>query len=257
MLGGFALNDPHVNAIYFNLITDETLTFENCRAIIQDETTYKLSLENNILMCEFKTHFSDIGSAQKFIIPILRAWELDSALKFGREEFHFSYKDADVVDRNPSPGSVSVNVSASCAICAMCTHKIHVSKSTYPTPPLNFVINPDVETLWFRYNMYLQGKELLTSMAYFCLSFLEGLAGKRSKISTIYYIERDVIDKLGDLTSAKGDLKTTRKGKDHKFLPLSDNEKRWIEFCVKTIIRRLGESAPKPSMITMSDLPKL
>ncbi len=52
---------------------------------------------------------------------------------------------------------------------------------------------------------------MLLSMAYFCLSYMEGLAGNRNLLSCTYNIGRDVLDKLGDLTSATGDEKEARK----------------------------------------------
>lgn len=254
------MNDPHVNEITYILKTPEDVTFEKCPAFILDDTTHKFVLENNILTCLFKTHFPDLVSAKAFIEPILRAWEIHTALQFN-DDIHFIYKDANIIDRNPIPNSVSIiSASANCNASAFGNVKISVTRSVYPSPPSNFTINPDVETLWFRYNLYLQDKDSLLSMAYFCLSFLEGLARGRHKITSIFCIERDVLNKLGYLTSERGDKKTARKGKDHSFIPLTAQEENWIKACVKTIIRRLGEpyqSTLKPSMIKMSDLPKL
>jgi hypothetical protein len=107
-------------------------------------------------------------------------------------------------------------------------------------------------------------------MAYFCLTLIEANAGdqeqakerkknrKREKAGKKYRISCEVLAKLGELTSTRGDEKTARKS--HRLhTPLSGAETRWIEAAVKAIIRRVAEIDSDPILpeITMSDLPAL
>lgn len=78
-------------------------------------------------------------------------------------------------------------------------------------------------------------------MTYLCLSYLEGLAGSRREASIKYKIDFEVLKRLGDLSSERGDKLSARKGKSNSFLPITDDEKVWIENIVKKIIRRIGE----------------
>ncbi|MDF2700590.1 MAG: hypothetical protein K0Q49_2149 [Haloplasmataceae bacterium] len=251
---------PHINAIYYTLKTVENVSFENCKRVEYDQPTYKFSLDENTLKCKLKQHYSDIKSARDFIDPLLRAWEIDYALLYNREEFHFEFKNADII-KEELPSSGPKMICASIHVSAGCNSEIkaHVTRGTYPIPPNNFILDPEVETLWFRYNMYVEGKEQLLSMAYFCLSRLEALAGTRGKIPTTYYIERGVLDKLGDLTSERGDRTTARKGKDNQFIALTGVEETWVKDCIRLIIKRLGEinSLTNPPMIRLSDLPQI
>lgn len=50
---------------------------------------------------------------------------------------------------------------------AVVSAELLVTLHKYPDPPKLFILTPDVETLWHRYEGYLQGKEPLSSMAYF------------------------------------------------------------------------------------------
>ncbi len=113
--------------------------------------------------------------------------------------------------------------------------------------------------------MYIKGKEPLLSMAYFCFTHLLNLAerdkgkGKRKeKASEKFYIEDDVLNKLGCLSSARGDKTTARKSIENS-IPLTAIEEKWVKDCIKLIIRRVGEINinPKPNVIKMSDLPQL
>ena len=122
----------------------------------------------------------------------------------------------------------------------------------------------DVETLWQRYNNYLDGKEPLPAMAYFCLTLIENKAGgkkKRESAAKLFLIDEEILSTLGNLTTNRGDPKTARKvpEKGKNMIALSNNEEKWIKAAVKILIRRMGELANIQSAqpITMSDLPKI
>lgn len=259
------MRDPHVNSLKYKLLTGNEVSYENCLPIEYENDIFTLKLADGILLCNFKEHFASVDLAKVEIESLLRSWEIDVAIKYGRGELKFVFVDADIVDRSPPPpGTVlisAISASATMSASTSCSATIHVERGKYPSIPNNFAVNPDVETLWQRYENYLNGREQLLSMGYFCLSFLENLAGgRRDLIVSKYLIERMVLDKLGDLTSAKGDHLTARKGIGHNFQPITQQEKVWIEECVKKIIHRVGEYQKDPSsltMITMSCLPIL
>lgn len=255
------MNDPHVERLHYSLTTSEGLSFEKCPPLIHDTETHRFVLEDNQLTCELKEHFAEIEEAKGFVEPQIRSWEIDAALSFGSEQFKFVYKDAHVIDRNPKPDD-ETSICGRVAVTARLKSSIsvHVRLEAYPEPPTDFLINPDVKCLWGRYSSYLQGEEPLLSMAYFCLSLIEVLAGGRKEIPSKYLVDRLVVDKLGELTSTRGDEMTARKAKGHNFTPLTGEEVRWIESCIRKVIRRLGEPAQGVSRhqsITMAELPKI
>jgi len=134
----------------------------------------------------------------------------------------------------------------------------------YLAPPSDFIVSPDVETLWYRYRMHREGKESLAAMAYFCLTLLQWRAGGRGKAAATFGIDKPVLDKLGYLASSKGDEKTIRKfpraaGKPLALQPHTPQEESWINDVVKTLIRRVGEHAAGASplkKLTMANFPK-
>ncbi len=75
-------------------------------------------------------------------------------------------------------------------------------------------------------------------------------------------MDEKVLSTLGRLTTVLGDEVGARKvdarGENR---PPTDGEKRWIERCIITLIRRAGERAAYPQntlpAITMADLPPL
>ena len=86
----------------------------------------------------------------------------------------------------------------------------------YPRPPGTFRLSPDAESILLRYHGYLDGREPLLAMAYFCLTVLEASTratkGKRASAAKKYKTEEKVLRKMGDLTSEKhGDRSSARK----------------------------------------------
>lgn len=119
--------------------------------------------------------------------------------------------------------------------------------------------------MYIRYKAYRQGRETLTTMANVCRTLLEASTGsknkQRKKAADQYYIDLEVLSKLGELCD-KGSNEEARKApKKGTFIPLTPKEKQWIEQVVKEIIRRVGEWSHNPRanlrLLTMSDFPAI
>ena len=196
--------------------------------------------------------------------PMLRGWEIQTGLKYGRDALRFEFDSSEVKDRNPPPpGSTTVHpFSAAVACMVAVTVECHVERNEYPTPPSAFQVTPLVELLWNRFQQYVDGKDMLATMGYACLSAIQTEAGGRNKASNQYKIDREVLDKLGELTSDVGDELTARKfdAKSSKRAH-TPGEQNWIVELVKVLIARVAEyehdqGAPL-KQIAMANLPKL
>lgn len=262
------MNDPHVEHLRYRLETTETLGFKDPDPIEGTNDIFDWQLEDSELTLNMKQHFASEEEAQQAVSDFLRSWELYVNLYEGREAIHFQYVDAHVIDRNPPPpGSPQVLHAKSIRGegAMMGTPTIRVQRNSYPTPPEQFQVSPDVETLWNRYRQYVEGKEQLLSMAYFCLTVLESdfPNNKRAGAARKYGIHVDVLQKLGELTTTRGDERTARKAEPNRnFAPLTGKEEEWIRTAVKSIIRRVGEhnasgSAAGLPEIGMNDLSTL
>ncbi|MCY4088351.1 MAG: hypothetical protein OXG37_16060 [Actinomycetia bacterium] len=104
-------------------------------------------------------------------------------------------------------------------------------------------------------------------MAYFSLTVLEGSArhaagatgSKRTLAANHYQIEREVLDRVGRLSSQRGGQVARRaEGRSTDFTP---EETRFLEAAVTAFTRRVAEKAADPGanlpMITMADLLRL
>ncbi len=259
------MRDPHVESLRYRLKTSETTTYENPPAIKVVRNEFECHLDDGVLTCRMREHFPAVKEARRVVEDFLRSWEIKTALELGRGEIRFQFEDSHVIDRNPPPpGSPKVvKLSGSVVMTSNLSAILHVTRSKYPDPPTVFTVTPDVETLWQRYNNYLDGKEPLLSMAYFCLTLVENKAGgkrKRKSAAKLFLIEETILNELGNLTANKGNAEIARKfPKKGHLTALSDKEKKWIEAVVKILIRRTGEPANIQStqLITMTDLPKM
>ena len=259
------MRDPHVENLRYRLKTSATTTYENPPAVKVIRNEFECCLEDGILTCLMREHYPTVKEAQRVVEGFLHSWEIKTALELGRDEMHFQFEDSHVIDRNPPPlgSSEFVHVSASgvvkftgSAISILC-----ITRRKYPDPPTVFTVTPDVETLWGRYEKYLDGKEKLLSMAYACLTFVEKkIASGRKSAADLYRIDFKILDTLGDLTSNLGDNMTARKfTQDSNLKKLSGKEIKWIEAAVKLLIQRTGEleNIQLIQHITMNDLPKI
>jgi hypothetical protein len=257
--------DLHVASLQYSVQPNEQITYVNCPPVDFDTEEARLLLADGKLKCEMKTHFSTAEAARAVVEPILRAWEVDADLRWGRGELRFKFDGADIIDRSPVPPGVTHGcayaVLPAIMVSAAGTVSIHVDRGQYPEPPRSFRLNPDAESILLRYQVHLDGREPLPSMAYFCLTVLEAKVteGRHRKLRAAaeYKIDKAVVRKIGELSTDHGDLLNARKATAMK--PLTGQERGWLEAAVKMLIWRLGDTRKRSALplITMSDLPTL
>lgn len=199
---------------------------------------------------------------------MLRAWEADADLRSTREALRFEFDGTDIIDRSPPPPGVIRGrlhaLTGNLVVTATGTVSSHMTFPHYPKPPGTFRLSPDAESILLRYQRYLDGREPLLAMAYFCLTVLlastRAPKGKRASAAKKYKIEEGVLKKMGDLTSEKhGDRSSARKATTGRAQPTTSSEQAWLEAALKALIWRLGDTRPPAALprITLADLPRL
>ena len=251
------MNDPHVVSLTYKVEHGKQIDYSNAEPFVLEEDKFYLEVKDNRVRFEFKNHYATEGEAKDSIEDYIRIWEFDAGLKYGPNAFRLKFTDAEVIDRNPTPGMtypkplrVEVRVG---------NVNLILGKKRYPSPPCGMRIDPDVKAMYSRYIGHIEGKELLASMTYFCLTVLERKAGSRKAVAEKYRISNRLLDKIGTLASAKGGQEARKAtGTGDSF---TGAERQFLQQAIGKMIRRAAEAAyssprslPK---ITMKDLPPL
>jgi hypothetical protein len=172
------------------------------------------------------------------------------------EAFSFEYRRADIMDRDPPPGTLQAPFAV--AMGAVIDAVIVKHLDQYPAPPVGLVMSTEVDAMYDRFSRYNVGQVPLGPMADFCRTVLE--KGQRSAAAKKYGIDPLVLRTLADLAAEKGGRVDSRKWKGWSS-EYSEQERAWIEVAVKRLIRRAAEVAYDPKaarvLITMGDLPPL
>ncbi|QEH35206.1 hypothetical protein OJF2_37530 [Aquisphaera giovannonii] len=262
--GSSEMNDPHVVSLTYRVKTPPDVSFDNPPAVEGDQSAFHYRLEAGRLVATMKDHFATEREARDCVEEFLRAWELDAALKADKSEFRFAFQQSHVIDRKPT--SARGKVMGVMDMFVMSDEaKVEKVKTAYPAPPSGLKPSLDTETMWHHYNRFLEDREKITSMGFYCLSLLQWRTGSkkaRQAVAGQYKIQKDVLDTLGTLTSDVGDLTTARKlESSSQVRSHTAKEVDWIKAAVKALIRRKAEYDHDPtatlSEITMSDLPQI
>lgn len=253
------MTDPHVVWLQYRPVPPEHVSYENPPPVELETAAFFMRLSEGVAQFDMQKHYATEDEAREAVKGFLRSWEIDSALRFGDTGMQFSFERSHVIDRNPPPPGTALVVTATGRLTmkSSVAATVHVTRRAYPAPPTDFRASPDVETLWQRYQFHRQGREPLPSMAYFCLTQLEVNAGGRRGAASRYALSREVLAKLGELTSKYGDAKTARKAKAMG-RPHTPAEVTWLDSAIKRIIQRVGEvdaGATNLQEITLKDLP--
>ena len=252
------MNDPHVETLRYDLITDDSISYADGAKADGEETDFKWTLNRNCLIIEMKQHCATEDAAIAVVGPFLRRWEIDAGLNLGPGELNFRFTGSTIVDRSPPAADGEGKVSSSIGLSMTAIE--HVVRHQLPMPPpTGFELNDFVENMWGRYEGYKRGREPLAAMAYYCLTVLEGQAGTRANTASMFNVHIDVLKDLGELTSAADDPNEGRKAKGTNRPALTPAERSWVEEAIKLLIRRAGEvhatGATSLDQLTMSDLP--
>lgn len=254
--------DPHVDSLRYLLRPHEGVEFDNAPPIEHETAAFRMRLESLIATFDMKEHHASEHSARQCVEEWLRAWELDVALRFGQVEIEFVFQNAKIIERDPPPPGTIHYASAHVTAFVSGQATITIRHGKYPTPPTSLKFSPDVDTMWYRYRGYEQGKEPLASMAYFCLSLLEVSAGGRAQAANQHSVSNPILNKLGEFTTNFGDSRTARKqSKASTGLDFTVEQTAWMEAAVKLLIRRKAEYDFDPEarlpQLYMTDLPAI
>lgn len=263
------MRDPHLVSLRYRLLSPPNVSYRDPPLLDFGNEFGHFTLAAEELRWEPAEHFASKEAGRTAVEPFLRAWELELDLRGGYRDVRFEYVEGELRDRNPpGPGeSQTILASAGELILTGEAAELLVTRVAYPSPPERLRVTPDVDVMAYRYRQFREGREPLTSMAQFCLTVLEvaGLretvtqTGKRQAAGTRFNVEFAVLRKLGELCE-QGDATQARKAKPNEpWRPLTASENRWIEECVKALIRQAGEgvTAPPPTRVTLASLPAL
>jgi hypothetical protein len=254
------MRDPHVETLHYELVPSERTSF-SAPPLVAERSAFKLQLADGHLTVEMREHYASESEARDSVDPFLRAWEIQHALWAGSAEIHFKFERSKIIERDPpQPGAPqTIELSSIVHGRAIVGATLSVTRGSYPAPPTDFEVSPDVETLWQRWEGYVGGREPLQGMAFFCLTVLR-MHGGQAGASKRFGISTKILRTLSYLASETGDAATARKATPN-LRPISGEERAWLEAAVKALVRRVGEVAADPGaarpQLTMGDLPSL
>jgi hypothetical protein len=276
-----SMNDPHVVSLKYNLESpDKTVMYvdPSPREFDTENFTARLAPDGDlhVLTVTMKehVHYATAQGAKDAVQDFLTTWELHGALQRGRREFTFTFVCPTIIDRTPSPGALGdVLLAASGTVRSTGGVTQMTVGRRYPEPPpATFAELPNVETLWNRYENHLRNREPLPAMGYFSLTVIETLYGgqskpisgarkpppKRSAAAKALNIDVEVLSKLGQLTTERGDKTMARKQEANtSFQALTGEEAAWIRAVLTEIMRRVANPANAATLLTVADLPPL
>ena len=265
------MNDPHVTALHYWVEHDDSVDYDNAVPLDYEDDHVEVHLEKRQLTLRPKKHYASAQEARGFLEGFIRNWEFDAALEAGTREFELKYMDTDICDRNPTPpppGVVGLSMSARTGP-PKANLKLRVGKAKFPSPPAGLELdssNPTAIAMLSRLDRYLQGRETLAAMSYFCLTVMaDGVpVAKRTTdtkkaVRDYYRISVEVQKKVSALSSGKGGNEARKaEGLQQEF---TDEDKKFLLMSVQAFTRRVAERAANPEtnleMITMADMPRL
>ena len=157
------MNDPHVVALLYTIEPGLSVDYRKAKPLDHEEASFRVKITNQQIRFEFKEHYATEDAARKAIEDYVRAWEFSACLANRPDSFKLKFDYAQIEDRKPTPGVVTVNARPVRWEMKVGEPTVVVSPPCYPPPPSGLKLTPDVQTMYERYMGYLQGREPLPS----------------------------------------------------------------------------------------------
>ena len=256
--------DRYIKALAYRVWHGPLINYDGAEPLTHEELEFRVRVENGKATFEFTTkRFETESAALEAVRDFITRWEFLAGLQHGPHSFRLDFENAEFREKNPVSGGLQIRTTltsppgiVSVAVCELLP--------SYPKPPSETTgvkVTSNVRSMFDRYMGYRQGKERLDSMAYFCLTVLEGEAcqepgvgSRRSKAAKAYGVDRAVPNEIGRLSTEHG----RRAGGNSR--PLNYDERRFLKAATEAIIRRMAEKAHDRNAdlprITMRGLPR-
>jgi hypothetical protein len=253
----YRMNDPHVETLFYRIDHSEGVDYSKVPPLELPEPKFTIYIKNESARIDMRDHYSAEQDARDIVEPFLCAWELSAALNRNPGEWQFVYDRANVIDRNPPPGTVLSPAAGRYTLTGGSVNS--VVSATYPPPPVGIACDAAVDFMFYHYRKLREGHESIAYVANCCLTMLEFRAGNREAASHRFGISSKVLDKFGYLLANKGGIEA-RKAKAAQ-VDFTSAEQEWLTKLIPILIRRAAEAAFDAAVcgpqITMADLPPL
>jgi hypothetical protein len=148
------MNDPYVVALIYRVKHDASVNYEGAVPLEYDCDAFTVRVKDGEARFEMKGNFETAEAAREEVEPFIRSCEFAAALENGPGEFELLFKNAQIEDRNPTPGTV--HVSSGDIVLIGISASVVVGRGRYPDPPEGIAVDADVESMLARYSRYRQ-----------------------------------------------------------------------------------------------------
>ena len=245
------MNDPHVVALNYRIEHRSSVDYDKASPLDHTEEAFGVHVEGDTARFVMKRHCATKSEAIEVVEDFIQGWEFHAVLQNGPNEFRLVFDGAEIEDRDPTTGAVSVSAKPIGLVVSISEPVIHVSRGSFPLPPPTGVkLSREVQLMFDRYVRCRAGRELLINTANFCLTVLEksveGEKAPRKAAAKKYGFEFKVLDEVGRLCACKGGAEARKaQGVDQD---LNGQERQFLEEVVKAIIMRAAEVARDPDL---------
>ena len=258
------MNDPQVVALIYTVEHGNSVDYDNAAPLrYSDSPEFDLTVDDYVARFELREFYADEDAAREAIESFIQHWEFEASMRFGPGSFGLRFREAEIIDRNPSsPEPDTKGSEIVFHLSVTTTGGVILGFPHYPPPPAGGSVDlddPNVIKMKRRYGEYRLGRAKLPGMAYFCITVLEEKYGSLSEAARKCGVSKNVLVRIRSLSSTKGGEDARKAaGADREF---TNEEKRFLKEAVEEIVIRAAQVAAddnqRQPLITMADLPKL
>ena len=208
--------------------------------------TFSYSVNKSRAVFQPTVRYADESAARQVLEPLLRAWEIKTALTQGKPVFAFAFYSCDIQEVAPKPGELRG------VAMVMFTGRatVEISFGEFPSPAEDFVVDDLTSDLaQIVLNSRLNPLAILKD-AFSITTRLEYEFGTLAEASSYLGISVAALERVQNLATQRSAGAHTRKWfKQGKVMPaeLSTGERDWLQRAFKVIVVRAGEALAKPN----------
>jgi hypothetical protein len=152
---GESMKDPHVERLHYRVVTTERVNFDNAPDLYEENDDFRMIVGKGRGTFEMKRHFASEHEAREVVERFLKNWDVFITLAIGPGVLKFDFDRSELIDlAPPEKGKGSKFLSNHIRVGVYVKGSITRSFASYPSPPKDFILSSDAETLYVRYKAY-------------------------------------------------------------------------------------------------------
>ena len=140
------MSDPHVESLVYDVRHSDSVDYSKAEPLDVEQLGFRIRIDKLVATVSMIDHYAKVEEARAVVERFLQFWEIDAGIRHGPGAIEFVFKDARIIDRSPTPGTI-IHAQPGTYTIKGGEARLVVGRRHYPAPSVPYgIINGAADT---------------------------------------------------------------------------------------------------------------